>query len=81
MEITVQKWGNSNGIRIPNALMNSLNLKTSDKVNMVLEDDKIIITKVKDNKKISLKDRIASYNGPNLIEPYDWGRPRGKEIW
>jgi len=28
-----------------------------------------------------LEERFASYNGENLVEPYDWGDPVGKEIW
>ena len=80
MEIRLQKWGNSDGIRIPSAILKSLNLKTNDKIELICEDDKIIISKSK-NPKISLKERFEEYNGENLVEPYDWGEPMGKEIW
>ena len=32
MEARLQKWGNSDGIRIPSNFLKSLNLKTNDKV-------------------------------------------------
>ena len=39
METRLQRWGNSDGIRIPSNFLKSLDLK--------YEDDKIIITKAK----------------------------------
>ena len=80
MEIILQKWGNSDGIRIPSALVKSLNLKTNDKLDIVQDEDKIIITKSK-NKKISLKERFKMYNGDNLSKNFKWDEARGKEIW
>ncbi len=53
MEARLQKWGNSNGIRIPHNLLKLLNLKTNDKVNLNYENDKIIITKPKQRNNIS----------------------------
>ena len=47
MEARLQKWGNSDGIRIPSNILKSLNLKTNDKVKLTLEEDRIIITKSK----------------------------------
>ena len=32
MKLKLQKWGNSKGIRIPNNILKSLNLKTNDKI-------------------------------------------------
>lgn len=80
MEAKLQRWGNSDGIRIPNAILKALNLKTNDKVELIQEDDKIIITKSK-NKKISLEERFREYNGKNLSKDFEWDEPRGNEIW
>jgi len=80
MEARLQKWGNSNGIRIPTNLLKSLNLKTNDKVELKYEDDKIIITKPKKTK-ISLEERFKKYSGENLAKEFTWDEPRGKEIW
>ena len=80
MEAKLQKWGNSNGIRIPNNFLKSLNLKTNDKVEIIQEEDKIVILKPK-KEKISLKERFEAYNGENLTKDFTWDEPRGKEIW
>ena len=80
MEAKLQKWGNSDGIRIPKNLLKSLGLKTNDIVTLEQIDDKIIVTKSK-NKKISLEERFKNYNGKNFAKEFIWDEPRGKEIW
>ena len=80
MEIILQKWGNSDGIRIPSTILKSLNIKTNDKLLIETIDDKIIITK-SNKKKVSLKERFDNYNGEDLTNDFKWDDPRGKEIW
>ena len=80
MEIRLQKWGNSDGIRIPSTFLKSLNLKTNDKVIIEQIEDKIIISKSK-KQKISLKKLFYNYKGDNLSKEFEWDEARGKEIW
>lgn len=80
METKIQKWGNSDGIRIPKNYLKSLNLKTNDLVDIKLEEDKIVIEKPK-KKHLTLEERIAAYDGPNLCKEFEWDEPRGREIW
>ena len=80
METKLQKWGNSDGIRIPSSLLKALNLKTNDLIELKQEDDKIIITKSKKEKR-SLEKRFKKYNGENLAKNFKWDEPRGNEIW
>ena len=80
MEIRIQKWGNSDGIRIPSSILKSLNIKTNDILNIEQKDDKIIIS-VPKKKKISLEDRFKKYHGKNLAKEFSWDDNVGKEIW
>lgn len=85
METKLQKWGNSDGIRIPNYILKSLNLKTNDKVDIYEEDNKIIISK-KEKEHMSLKERIEEYNKlpeneKGRVSEYDWGSDEGVEKW
>lgn len=80
MEARLQKWGNSDGIRIPSSFLKSLGLKTNDKVELIQEEDKIVILKSK-KEKISLEERFANYNGDNLAKDFVWDEAKGKEIW
>lgn len=79
MESRLQKWGNSDGIRIPSSFLKALNLKTNDIVNIVQEEDKIIIS-VPKKKKISLKERFEKFNS-TYENDFSWDEPVGKEIW
>ena len=78
MEAKLQKWGNSDGIRIPSTILKSLNLNTNDKVDLKCEDNKIIISKPKN---MLLEERFENYNGENLSKEFNWDDPKGKEIW
>ncbi len=80
MEARLQKWGNSNGIRIPQSILKALNLKTNDKVEIEKVEDKIIITVPKE-KKVSLKELFDEYKGENLAKEFEWDDPVGREIW
>lgn len=80
MEVRLQKWGNSNGIRIPNIILKTLNLKPNDKVEIREENEQIIISKVK-KQSLTLEERIKNYKGSNLSKNFSWDEPQGREIW
>ena len=85
MEARLQKWGNSDGIRIPSSFLKSLNLKTNDKVELVQQEDTIIISKLI-KKHLTLEERIDMFeklsdDEKGNIESYDWGEDLGKEIF
>ena len=80
MEARLQKWGNSDGIRIPSSILKSLNIKTNDILNIEQQDDKIVIT-IPKKKKISLADKFKEYKGKNLSKDFTWDESVGREIW
>ena len=80
MEARLQKWGNSDGIRIPSNILKALNLKTNDKVKMEQVEDKIVISKIK-REEISLAEEFEKYEGANLAKDFSWDDPLGREIW
>ena len=80
METRIQKWGNSDGIRIPSNILKSLNIKTNDILNIEQDGEKIIIT-VPKKKKISLEEKFKVYHGKNLAKEFSWDENIGREIW
>lgn len=80
METRIQKWGNSDGIRIPSNILKSLNIKTNDILNIEQDGEKIIIT-VPKKKKISLEEKFKEYHGKNLAKEFSWDENIGREIW
>lgn len=80
MEIKLQKWGNSLGVRVPSNIVKSMNIKINDILDIKEEDSKIIISVPKKNK-ISLYEEFKKYNGKNLAKEFTWDESVGKEIW
>jgi len=83
VEARIQKWGNSDGIRIPSSFLKTLNIKTNDKVDLIQEDDRIIISKAK-KRHLTLEERFEMFkklpdNEKGNVESYDWGEDLGKE--
>lgn len=80
MELKLQKWGNSYGIRIPSIFLKELNIKENDKILIEKQDDKIVISKSK-KQKVSLREKFNNYKGKNLSNEYSWDEAVGREIW
>ena len=80
MEAKLQKWGNSCGIRIPNSILKSLNLKSNDIVLLEQIEDKIIIS-IPKKKKFCIEEEFEKYNGENPVKDFEWDDPVGREIW
>ena len=83
MLTTIQKWGNSQAIRIPKTVLEKLMLQENDQVEVTADDNSIIITKTmrKRRAKVSLEERFKNYTGDYKCTEYDWGKPVGEEVW
>ena len=78
MEIKIQKWGNSCGVRIPAQILNELNLKENDTLRIKKENDKIILEKA--NQK-SIYELFENYSGCYVCEEFNPNDVRGNELW
>ncbi len=81
MQATIQKWGNSQGIRIPKAFLDALGMMENDLVELSRVDDNIVIKKVKKDTGLTLDDIFKNYDEESTAEEFDWGAPVGKEVW
>ncbi|MCL2138551.1 MAG: AbrB/MazE/SpoVT family DNA-binding domain-containing protein [Treponema sp.] len=83
MLTTIQKWGNSQGVRLPKTILDALFLQENDQVEILGENDSIIIKKVsrKRRAKNSLEKLFADYTGDYKCEEWNTGKPVGKEVW
>lgn len=52
---TIQKWGNSQGIRIPKALLNELNIRENEILSLEINNNKLIIQKKSSGKNFNQK--------------------------
>jgi len=76
---TVQKWGNSQAIRLPKAALEKTGLKENDRVEIQVHDSSLLIVPVR--KHLTLRERAAGYAGDYRPVEWDTGRPVGKEVW
>jgi len=94
IQTTIQKWGNSQAIRLPRPALDAAMLQENDPVEVIAENGTITIKKAtrKRRAKKSVDERLEEfYNKPigeiladdSLYTPseYDWGQPVGREVW
>ncbi|MCD8214128.1 MAG: AbrB/MazE/SpoVT family DNA-binding domain-containing protein [Clostridiales bacterium] len=79
MVTSIQKWGNSQGIRIPKAMLDSLKWNSNTEITLTAEEYKIIIKK--SNSRKTIKELFEGYDGNYEPTQIDWGEPVGNEIW
>ena len=78
----IQKWGNSQGIRITKAMLSDAQINVGDDVNIAVKDGSLIVTPAKRaRKKYNLKDLVAKIPNGHQTKETDWGEPFGKEVW
>jgi len=78
----IQKWGNSQGLRLTKNLLMDAQLGVGDEVDISVKDGVIIITPAKRMRgRHSLKDLVSRIPENYQTDEVDWGKPVGKEIW
>lgn len=80
MYTTIQKWGNSQGIRLPKILLDTLQMRENDRLEIISDNEQIIIRKSGPQHK-TFAERMAGYDGDYHFEECDWGKPVGNEVW
>ena len=79
MVTKIQKWGNSQGVRIPKVILEKLEWKENEPLTIDIKDGKLVIEKSIERKDIKelFKDFKEEYEPENI----EWGNPTGDEIW
>jgi antitoxin MazE len=79
---TVQKWGNSQGLRLSREILQAARIELGDKVEVMLRDDVIVITPVRRRRgSHTLKDLIARIPEGYRADEVAWGPIAGEEEW
>lgn len=59
--IKIERLGNGNGIVLPKALLDMFSLKVGDELSVKIQDEKIVLSPVKKEKK-TLAERFSNYS-------------------
>lgn len=79
MQSQVKKWGNSQGLILPQQLLRQVNLAVRDEVDISVEDHKLVITKSR--RRRSLDDLLALMPDDYQATEEDFGPSIGLEEW
>ena len=88
MYATIQKWGNSNGLRLPKTMLEAIGMKENDRVELIQSEDSITIKKAAQARHHTLEERLMAFYrkpieqiGRMENEEVDWGTAEGSEVW
>lgn len=84
--VTLSKWGNGQGIRIPQSISQMLNIGIGDQLRMEVKNNQITLTPCKPSK-LTLESLFANYDGPSYqtlfgdeMNEWDSMEPVGLEV-
>lgn len=72
-------WGNSQALRIPRCMLDALQIREGDEVDMAVENGRLTVQPVL--KKLTLESLVAQITPENRHKAVDWGKPVGREVW
>jgi antitoxin MazE len=80
MVTTVQKWGNSQGLRLAKSVLQDAHIGIGDEVDVVVRDGTIVVAPARRKRgRHRLEDLVARIPADYRPAEVDWGKPRGKE--
>lgn len=73
----IQKWGNSQGIRIPKTILDSAHFSIDEELDITVVEGKIILEPAKRHK--TLKERLKNYDSDCQCSEWNTGETFGRE--
>ncbi len=82
MVTKVQKWGNSQGVRIGKDILAAAAVDVGDEVEILFREGEIVITAVSPIRRgLDLDELLARMPDDYDAEDLDTGPPVGREVW
>ena len=82
MVTKVQKWGNSQGLRLPKQILEEAHISVGDSVNVSMRDGMIVIAPVRRVRgKQSMQELVSRILRNYKSREVEWGKPVGREDW
>ncbi|HEV8131515.1 MAG TPA: AbrB/MazE/SpoVT family DNA-binding domain-containing protein [Acidobacteriota bacterium] len=78
----VQKWGNSQGLRLSKELLFDADIAVGDGVNVVARKGTLIVTPIRRVRGgHDLRELVGRISKDYKPEELNWGPPVGREVW
>ena len=82
MVTKIQKWGNSQGLRIARQILEDACISVGDDVELAVREGLIVIVPIRRIRgRQNLKELVARIPKNYKPEEMDWGKPVGNEVW
>ena len=77
---TLQKWGNSTGVRIPKNILEKAKISEGDEVKFEVTASGVIVLRAI-HATPTLESLLEGATKEQFGGEIDWGKPKGKEAW
>ena len=78
----VQKWGNSQGLRLSKDLLLEADIAVGDVVDVALLDGLLVVTPVRRVRgRVDIQQLVREIPADYKPGELDWGPPAGREVW
>ena len=82
MVTRVQRWGNSQGLRLARQILEDARIGVGDEVEVTVRDGLIVIAPSRRiHGRHNLEELVSRIPAKHKTEELDWGPPAGKEAW
>ena len=82
MVTKVQRWGNSQGLRLAKRVLEDARISIGDDVDVTIRDGMIVIAPIRRIRgKRSLQELVSRIPENYRTEEANWGHPVGREVW
>ncbi len=82
MNAKIQRWGNSQGLRLSKAILAQADFEVGDEVIIVVQDGTIVVRPARSVRgKLDLRELVEAIPKDYAPEEVDWGEPLSREAW
>ena len=80
MSITLHRWGNSVGLRVPKPMLEQLGLAEGSQVDVKVEAGRLVIEPARRGR-MTMAELLEGFSRDDRPEEVDWGPAVGRETW
>jgi len=82
MVTKIQKWGNSQGLRLAKQVLEDAHISVGDDVDVTVREGLIVVAPARRVRgKRSLQELVSRIPENYKTEETQWGQPLGREVW
>ena len=81
MVVSISKWGNSQGVRLPKQLLEQLHATVGTSVEIEISNNSLILTPIISQKEYSIENLVREIPAEYQPTEVNWGKTEGNEQW